>query len=240
MNRKRQFYPNPFSPLTPDSAWALGLWYADGCLAGDGKHAIMMQKEVVLLEQMKAIIAPPDDPERVRIRHCGGRRDAWKLTVTSRDFMEHLMSMGLTARKSTTITWPAFIHGPLLAHFVRGVWDGDGYVSKNKARLRLVCAAGSERFLEGLAEVLLPVIGTRRRVDRRTARSYALEVVGARAIALAHWMYDASTSHNRLARKYDQWCAYQSYPFARRGKRSRPDTADLARAGCTRREAQAL
>jgi hypothetical protein len=72
MNRKRQFYPNPFSPLTPDSAWALGLWYADGCLSGDGKHAIMMQKEVVLLEQMKAIIAPPDNPERVRIRHCGG------------------------------------------------------------------------------------------------------------------------------------------------------------------------
>lgn len=75
----------------------------------------------------------------------------------------------------------------------------------------------------------MPVIGTRRRVYCRTARSYALEVVGARAIALA--MYDATTSHNRLARKYDCWCAYQSYPFVRKGKRSRPDTADLARAG---------
>lgn len=119
-------FPNPFEPLTVEKAWVLGLWFADGCVV---KHdysiqCLLYQKnDFDLLRHVAKILRLASDPRRVKLLTNPDR-----VCVSSGDFADQLLALGITPRKSLTMLWPTWVTEELLPHFVRGLIDGDGSI----------------------------------------------------------------------------------------------------------------
>jgi hypothetical protein len=89
----------------------------------------------------------------------------WKrafISVTSKKFVEGLLSQGITPRKSlTALPW----HGPdeLMSHYWRGIIDGDGSLSSGYGRdgkawnLRI---AGTKAIVQAFLDFARPICGT--------------------------------------------------------------------------------
>ena len=161
---------NFFSTDTPESMYVAGFIAADGCLhegrrGKSGKHITIklkssdreiLEKIVALLEfegRITETTSPPrrlGDPET----RCAS------VSISSVQIFDDLVRrFGLGPRKSLTMIFPERLTGhPLVSHFLRGYWDGDGTVG------RYLRAKGSKRkdarcSLRGTPDFLLAVSG---------------------------------------------------------------------------------
>ncbi len=101
-------------------AWLVGLVWTDGCLYGNSIE--ICSEDPDLMEIVEAII---EQPGGVRPKNKG---NAWRVVFTSKVVTDWFMSLGLTPKKSLTIEWPK-IPTEWEASFMRGVIDGDGWVT---------------------------------------------------------------------------------------------------------------
>lgn len=139
---------------TPEKAYYLGFWYADGCV-GDGKIRLQLaDKEII--DSAKEVLKytgpiyeiPPSQPGR-KIQYC--------LCIARKELQEKLILKGCSLNKSLIITFPSedMVPKKLLQHFIRGWFDGDGniYYNKNQNRWKLQ-PVGTREFLEGVREIV--------------------------------------------------------------------------------------
>lgn len=128
-----------------------------------------------------------------------------------------LHTYGMRPSNSLSCLFPE-VPNEFLSHFVRGAWDGDGYISIRKTGwLSIGIDMGSEKFILGLKSVLDDVVGNvyytvrhrkRRKYDGRTWGNFApihsLRIHGDRALTVCRWMYDGSTPDNRWEYKFSK------------------------------------
>lgn len=204
-------FPDPFADSTPASMWVLGLWFTDGHVTQ--KEAYLTQKDRGLLEQVRSIVASPPMQERVKIFPYHGKSPSWVLQISSVEMVQYLETRGVVRRKSHTMRFPNWMTDTAMPHFVRGLWDGDGYIGIDKdGRLSMVYACGSLMFLESLVGILAFI--TKKTVTIRKQKLKACYTIAFHqdsALSLANWMYKDSTDAMRLQRKYDRYLSYQSY-----------------------------
>lgn len=154
-----------FKKWTPEMAYALGYFTADGCMFINprGSHYIEFTSvDRELIEKVRKLL---------RSNHSIGVQTFdnpnWKtkftLEIGSKDMFQDLLKLGLTPRKSNRIKLPN-VSQEYLSDFVRGYFDGDGCVSfgiyrrktrKSKANLlstRFI--SGNKIFLKNLLETL--------------------------------------------------------------------------------------
>jgi len=197
-------FPDPFAAATPESMWALGLWYTDGHIAS--KHQVVLtQKDRTVLEQVRDLIASPSLRDRVKIAPYQGKSQAWTLKIGSMQMVQYLASYGVHPRKSRTMLFPAWIPAIVLSHFVRGLWDGDGYIGRKKHSSNLVAtyACGSLSFITGFARIVNEVIGHQLTIyKQRRHECFTFSMSGSRAETFLEWLYRDSLPTMRMHRKY--------------------------------------
>ena len=153
----RKYYLNEyfFDDIdSPEKAYILGLLYADGC-NNDKRNTIQIQlqeKDKELLEDIKIIIGT-DIPLCVTHSTYPGGQDMYRLSMVSKHMCQVLSEIGVTPRKSLTITFPN-IDNDLIRHFIRGYFDGDGYISKPEKRGCQIEIMGTLMFCESLYDIL--------------------------------------------------------------------------------------
>lgn len=109
-------------------AWLLGIIWTDGYLYGKGNSVEISSIDFDLMEMIESLIEQQDG---IRPKNKGR---AWRIVFSSPRVIEFLMGLGLTTRKSKTIEWPTGLPAEYEPAFVRGVIDGDGWISLNKKR----------------------------------------------------------------------------------------------------------
>jgi hypothetical protein len=120
-----------------------------------------------------------------------------------------LRQLGLTARKSLTITFPE-IPPPLIRHFIRGCWDGDGSVFWSDAPRQPGASftSGSKEFIEQLVQHLVG-LGLPNRTIHKSTRSrnptYSFRYTGLACATLYRVLYDGVDESMYLARKHDRF-----------------------------------
>ena len=127
---------------------------------------------------------------------------------------DRLVALGIHERKSLTLAWLPNIPESLVSHFVRGSFDGDGYIvvqirkdRKGAKRLR-VRIVGTESFLSGIKQAYDPDAGSLY-PHKPTPGHFVLDYCGNKtALAFASWMYKDSIPQTRLDRKYQ---VYQDF-----------------------------
>lgn len=206
-------YPDPFEPMTPDLAWVLGLYFTDGHVSRQKDYVSLYQKERELLENVKVLIAPPDDSDRpklyVRAPSGFSSKPQYVLKVHSVQFVEYLEALGVHPRKSLTMQWPPCMTNVLLPDFVRGLIDGDGYIYTTAFKygrvsklLHVGYSCDSRLFIEALRDAITPIVKKHLKIYYDKTHKQ-LRVAGRSARALCAWMYVGSSEKTRLRRKYE-------------------------------------
>ena len=116
---------------SPEKAYLLGLFYSDGCIhSNDGSYCA----SIVLHEDDKYLldIIVTKFPFFKLSKHTN---HAWSIVCTRKAIVEDLQSNGMYFRKSTDnkelLRLPN-LNKELIHHFIRGYFDGDGSVYRQK------------------------------------------------------------------------------------------------------------
>jgi len=194
-----------------EKAYFLGLLYADGTNS-TGKTEVKLalhNQDVEILEIFKHKIQPTKPLYFVDGK--GKRGDYYKLVFNSKKISYRLSELGVVPAKTFKLKFPNFIEEPLIHHFIRGYFDGDGNIHFNKRTKQLMFSVTStESFLLSLQEVLMKncflskvKLGTRHPERGHNIRQ--LSYSGNNSIKrIYEWLYkDASIFMNRKKLYYE-------------------------------------
>jgi len=207
-----------FKTWSPDMAYVLGYWFADGNMYNQrscGGYVVSIgSKDVAHLEMMRGVIGMG-----TLVRITGS--DVFKLVICRKEMFEDLLRLGGTERKSLTIPWPT-VPAEYLAHFARGYIDGDGSLTWNRpgnSVLPMVTAAGTRAFLTGMATDIQDATGipAPNCHYNRDSNVWGIAWYGIFAKCLAVWLYHHHSGLH-LARKqpiadqFRRWTPQRFYP----------------------------
>lgn len=166
-SRKYSLNENFFSMWSPQMAYVLGFWYADGYMKHIKSYRIIFSSiDLTHLEAIKSLLGSTSPI--VRYRRHGILEKTHHLCVHSKRLYLNLQVLGGTRNKSKTLTFP-LVPNSFLPDFIRGYFDGDGSVhfikykhSKNGKiyiHIRSNFTSGSKQFLESIRNILSRKLG---------------------------------------------------------------------------------
>jgi intein-encoded DNA endonuclease-like protein len=152
--------PNYFDSIdTEAKAYFLGLLYADGSVnVKKGFVTISLQEDdSYLLEEFIKEISPNSKLIKI-VRQNPKWKPQLRLNLNSVELLRALIKIGCIPNKAKGMDFPNIPFG-FLHHFVRGVFDGDGYVGYREQKGKLwkqfrVVITSCYSFLEGLKKEL--------------------------------------------------------------------------------------
>lgn len=146
-----------FKNIDADSAYWLGLLYADGSIRKDRNEVTLelQEKDFKTICDYHKFCNNNNSINKHIIIRDGKKYVSYSSSFSNKAVKKNLEKLGCTPKKSFTLTFPTseLIPEDYLYDFVRGYIDGDGYVQYdyNKSRYR-ICILGTYRFLSGLVK----------------------------------------------------------------------------------------
>jgi hypothetical protein len=179
--------PNDFfKTWTPEMAYALGYWWADGNMlhATSGKQIGFTSKDGEHLERIARVIGVG------RVTRKGGLY--YELAIKRADMYDDLLLLGGVPRKSLIARWPA-PSSEFLRPFVRGFIDGDGslyWLSTTITTIPRLEANGTLDFIADMALAIQDATGIPAPKCRRYGNIWKIVWTGMYAKCLAAWLYE--------------------------------------------------
>lgn len=120
--RKYDITEDYFKTWSNNMAYILGFIAADGVIQKENQCVSISQKESYILEDIKKELKTKQP------LYQNKKTDVYMLNINSKTIKDDLMNIhGIMPCKSLNIKFP-FVPEEYLHHFVRGYFDGDGYV----------------------------------------------------------------------------------------------------------------
>lgn len=238
--RKYDFDESFFEKInTEEKAYFLGLLYADGCVTNDNTMVISLQEgDLSILERMKKEMkfeGPIYYTESRGPRFSKAfnkiynSKPMYAMAITSKKLGKDLIKLGCIPRKSLKLKFPNKKQVPkrFIRHFIRGYFDGDGYVCickyKNKSQIRAGITS-TKIFLRKI-KIILKSIGIKASLKQEkamlrsgnniTASIYPTSSVG--VIKFLDWFYKDAKVY--LNRKYDRYISIKKeYKYLYEGR----------------------
>ena len=151
-SKKYRYYDDIFEIIdNEEKAYWLGFLYADGYVRERKSSSELRLKLSVKdrehLIKFKIFISPDDIPV---LDEFSGNSKCSKVSINSRKMVRDLIELGCTNRKSKTIKMPK-ISDDLLNHFIRGYFDGDGWIIVDKNKIPAFgIVSGSKVMIESI------------------------------------------------------------------------------------------
>lgn len=219
-NKRFSCNTNFFSSIdTPLKAQALGLIYADGCIATTrtAKTFILAlaEKDVEYLESFRQLIDFTGE-----LKRQGGKDGKFPYHVVriyDNTLYDNLIMCGVTERKSLTIPFPsATILPPLLIKaFILGYFEGDGSVSFNSSnKIACVSIVGSHLLIPVMRDYIATTLGIHVGIEgHRVSRGVSVLRIGGnrQVLKFLNWLYEGSDPTFRLARKHAKYQEFKTY-----------------------------
>lgn len=143
-NRTTYLNHNYFDEInTSNKAYFLGFIAADGCNRESRFLEIMIHKNDISV--LESFIKDLESNYKIHIR----KEKYAQLTIYSTDLIKGLELHGITQRKSLTLEFPKTIPEEFIPDYIRGYFDGDGYISKKSDTIEIV---GTLNHMLDLAE----------------------------------------------------------------------------------------
>ncbi|MBU4274629.1 hypothetical protein KKE19_02340 [Patescibacteria group bacterium] len=159
-----------FKKWTPEMAYVLGFFTADGTMIKNKRGAHFIEFEITDKDLLYKIRELFGSNHKIAERKRNNKwKKAFRLQIGSKEMFNDLLKLGLMPAKSKIIDLPK-IPDQYFSHFVRGYFDGDGNVlsgyfkkpdRKNKSyTLRTRFTSGSRLILDNLKIKLGNIVGT--------------------------------------------------------------------------------
>lgn len=194
---------------TEEKAYWLGVMFADGNVSlnscGTGQ-LFLSSIDKNWINQFRDSIHFTGNLLKETHRHY--HKEIWKLHITNNHLFFSLLKVGCVPCKSNIIQFPS-IEEPLVHHFIRGYFDGDGCVSihkylsgKNNTTLRSSISSGSGMFMKKLMQ-FLPV---KHNVLKYYSNVYTVSYGVKDSYSLYNYMYsDATVFLIRKKEKFEKY-----------------------------------
>lgn len=128
MKRANNFNDDYFETIdTEDKAYFLGLLFADGNV-----YTARNRIQITLANEDAYILKAFADCIGYTGKMYIDREKYSKLILPSKKMCADLTRLGCTPNKSLTLQFPTEVPDELMHHFIRGYFDGDGHISKDK------------------------------------------------------------------------------------------------------------
>ena len=202
---------------TPNKAYVLGLLHADGCNKMDkGTISIGLQEsDRDLLETIRLEIGS-EKPLRFidnSNKHTFGYtyENMYELQMFSKHMCEQLANKGIVPNKSLIIGFPEWLNESLIPHYIRGVFDGDGCISRpSKGNTAIASITATDSFCKALRDLCIDKLDITpsiydARCHNGITRCISFGGKGKSKIFL-DWIYQDAEIY--LQRKYDRYCEY--------------------------------
>jgi DNA-binding CsgD family transcriptional regulator len=142
-----------------ESAYFLGLLYADGCVQMDStRYQITLKlksNDQIIIEKFRDIMSPSSP---IKITQNKGSPNTYSyFRINQKEICEQLISLGCIPNKSLILEFPTKVPTNLIRHFLRGYSDGDGSISKNKLKHginTIWSIASTKQFCREVATIL--------------------------------------------------------------------------------------
>lgn len=193
---------------TEDKAYFLGYLYADG-YHYDKKYVIKIflhPKDKIILQRFSDMLSYQGE---IKLDRRKSGREYYGLVLNSKIFSEDCNKLGLTRKKSKTLTLPSFDQVPehLFHHFIRGYFDGDGWISFGKSRAE-VGVISSTGFVNSLQTFLREKLGTTGTVKDHPSKGIKILRFSSRRkiVNFMDWIYSSSSIFlHRKRGKYEDY-----------------------------------
>lgn len=195
---------------TPEKAYILGLFYADGSNNEKKNYAYIQLAETDkdILLKINSIITP-DRKLFFENRNDKNQnhQNVYRFQINNKYISERLAELGCMTNKTHKITFPEWLNTELYSHFIRGYFDGDGhigiynYTKYDKAQFSIV---GTEAFCSKVSSILRYIKINTNTISYSHTNVKEVRVGGNRQIQkLLDWMYKDSEIH--MNRKYNKY-----------------------------------
>ena len=133
--RKYYFDEHIFDRVdTPDKAYCIGLFMADGCNQPeqDTFSIELQERDKNILDKIQ-IMFQSDYPLHFRDKDdtVNMAQNTYKIKYHSKYFCEQLTELGIIPRKSLLLKFPEWLPKKLIPYLIKGTIDGDGWVQKD-------------------------------------------------------------------------------------------------------------
>ncbi|MFP3411629.1 LAGLIDADG family homing endonuclease [Bacillus sp. SIMBA_074] len=190
--RKYDLIEDYFKTWSNNMAYILGFITADGVIPKENQCVSISQKESDILNDIKKELNT-NQP-----LYQNKKTGVYMLNLNSKTIKKDLMNIhGIKPCKSFTVEFP-FVPDEYLHHFIRGYFDGDGYVNYEAYTVSFV--GGSYNFMNSLNQVLQNYNLNSNLLNQNT--HYRVMLTGRKSIQLfANWIYKDKDIY--LHRKYE-------------------------------------
>lgn len=193
-----------------DKAYILGFLYADGCNCRNHISICLQERDKDILDKMSCALGNNRPLRFIDYSNRDGNcQNQYSLTITNKYMSQQLESLGMVQNKSLILEFPKWLDKNLYSHFVRGYFDGDGYVSKNyhNAKLSIV---STKNFCESIQKILRDDVGVNTSIylchKNEDVVTRTLQISGRNQIRkFLDYIYNDANLF--LQRKYDTYCS---------------------------------
>lgn len=204
---------NFFQSWSPEMAYVLGVIAADGYVQLNRfrkRYRLgLTSKDLDWLQEIKRTIKAKHPIRECVVRLQSGTHVVFKFEVESKKIVQDLLKLGILPRKSLNLRFPN-VPDQYLTHFVRGYFDGDGYVYAYAKWNRYPCIQlsfyGTKEFLTLLDQKIAKRVGCTIRNIVWGKRIYELRYNTREAEKVLRWMY--RNAPICLPRKYRVFLRY--------------------------------
>ncbi len=196
--RKNNFNQDYFNVIdTEDKAYFLGLLFADGNV-----YMKRNRVQITLANEDSYILDKFNQCINSSAKLYLDREIYSKLILDSKPLCQALIRLGCVERKSLTLDFPSEEQVPkhLLHHFIRGYFDGDGHISKDKKLINPyyhINITSSESFIKTLRSILISkdinLAGVYKRYKDKEVSAYTMYVKSKSVEAFTNYIYKDAT-----------------------------------------------
>lgn len=194
---KAKVNSNIFSSIdTQEKAYWLGFIYADGYVSKESNFELSLSiKDLDHLEEFKKFLEYEGKIYiDTKVARC-------RLQFQDVQIVKDLKSIGCVNNKSLVLKFPQ-IQKSLENHFIRGYFDGDGYVSDPKRSIQ-ISVVGTQEFLSSIHDVIgLKKDSIKHRNPRHSEEVFTNMLSGESARIFCRYIYQDSKIH--IDRKWER------------------------------------
>lgn len=182
-----------------EKAYILGFIFADGYIESNNRTLTINinKKDIAFLERVKKEMKCENEIRKSSTKGCV------RLHLSSIELVNDVSKFGIVKNKTFSLKLPE-LQSELHRHFLRGYFDGDGYIGKHQC----VLVVGSESFLTELTDYIKNKFG--QEVYTQKMGNYYRMVFGRKNHEIIKWMYEGNNiSLERKNNSYlENWHGY--------------------------------
>lgn len=213
-----EFNENLFDTIDSiDKAYWLGFLYADAYnnMKTNTISVALKLEDIVHLEKLAKLFGLSKDKINIydSVTKYKGKKKYYptcSIRFYSKNLCTKLASLGCTQAKSFTIQYPQWLDPSFNAHFIRGLFDGDGCITyrkkQNEWKWSLVSTRECCESIQNIILNELNFIVNYHCISKTNNNTFELESSGnEKILTILEWTLKNSSNDNRLNRKYQKY-----------------------------------